>query len=122
MNHIQSKIYRFINFKHHIFNQANLPHIQIDTLVHHLAEKLCDLLIKAPTDNISSIPIHTANASVLLSTLIDGDIEQQKHLDDCSRYCATVFIKLTDNKLKYDQFFAKPETNKTINVTIKASR
>jgi hypothetical protein len=77
---MQSKINRFMNSKHHLFNEANLPNIQIDTVVHHLVGKLSDLLIKSPTENISSIPVHIAKASVLLSTLTDGDIEQQKHL------------------------------------------
>ncbi len=49
--------------------------IETDIFVHDLMEKLSSLLIKSPTtENASS------KASILLSTLTNGDIQQQKEI------------------------------------------
>jgi hypothetical protein len=49
-------------------------------LVHHLVEKLSDLLSKSSTENASSAPPHITKASTLLSSVTDGNIQQQKQL------------------------------------------
>ena len=54
--------------------------IQTDMLVHHLVEKLSDLLIKFSTEDTSSTPNHITKASTLLSNVTDGNIQQQKQL------------------------------------------
>ena len=45
--------------------------IPTDRLVHHLVEKISDLLTQSAGENYSSIPVHLARASTLLSTLTD---------------------------------------------------
>jgi hypothetical protein len=54
--------------------------IQTDMLVHHVVEQLSDLLAKSSTEHVSSTSAHMEKASTLLSTLTDGDIQQQKQL------------------------------------------
>ncbi|CAF1016842.1 unnamed protein product [Adineta steineri] len=53
--------------------------IQTDMLVHHIVEKLSDLLIQSSKDGFS-IPIHMSRASTLLSTVTEGNRNQQKQL------------------------------------------
>ncbi len=79
--------------------------IQTDVLIRHLVEKLSNLLIKSPTtENVSSTPVHIAQASTLLSTVTGGDIQQQKELL---------------SNLLYDSFRSKTQAEVATQVTDK---
>ncbi|CAF1180560.1 unnamed protein product [Adineta steineri] len=53
--------------------------IQTDMLVHHIVEKLSDLLIQSSKDGFST-PAHMSRASTLLSNVTEGNRNQQKQL------------------------------------------
>lgn len=87
---IQSKISKLYHIRYKCITIVDLPDVavpsdtstvsdetvilQTDRIIRHVVEKLSDRLAK------SSTPAETAEASTLLPTLINGNIQQQKEL------------------------------------------
>jgi hypothetical protein len=81
-------------------------------IIHHVVEEISDLLMKSSNENASSTSAHLIKASTLLSSLTEGNIQQQKQLLSHllhdyfqSKTNIEVGTQVIEKNIKYISFF-----------------